>query len=128
MTSETNNQQAGPVGKLRAYVAHLEEENLRLRGRQVPSATAAALQRDNADLRRQLADETPRSAGPAAGQYLTLPEVAQMLNLSTYEVLRDLRDSLPTGVDPQGNTVVARADVDAVLLARAQGRSPRRFL
>ena len=128
MTSETNNQQAGPVGKLRAYVAHLEEENLRLRGRQVPSATATALQCENADLRKRLAEETPRSAGPAAGRYLTLPEVAQMLDLSTYEVLRDLRDSLPMGVDAQGHTVVARADVDAVLLARAQGRSPRRFL
>jgi hypothetical protein len=54
--------------------------------------------------------------------------VAQVLNLSTYEVLRNLRDSLPMSVDDQGRPVVARQDVDAYLLARAQGRSTQRFL
>jgi len=128
MTHDTVEQTPEPIRKLRAYVGQLEEENLRLRGRQVPSASAVALQRENAALRRQLAERTPRPAGPAAGEHLTLPEAAQMLNVSTYEVLRDLRDSLPLGVDEQGNTVVARADVDAFLLARAQRRSTRRFL
>jgi hypothetical protein len=117
-----------PLQKLRSYVAHLEEENLRLRGQAVPSEAAVALQRENARLRRRIAADMPRAAPSHGRQHLTLPEVAQMLNLSTYEVLRNLRDSLPMGVDDQGNTVVAREDVDAYLLARAQGRSTQRFL
>jgi len=117
-----------PLQKLRSYVAHLEEENLRLRGKAVPSEAAVALQRDNDRLRRQIADDMPRASSSPGREHLTLPEVAQMLNLSTYEVLRNLRDSLPMSVDDQGNPVVARRDVDAYLLARAQGRSTRRFL
>ncbi len=117
-----------PLQKLKSYVAHLEEENLRLRGQAVPSEAAVALQRENARLRRGIAAGMPRAAPSHGRQHLTLPEVAQMLNLSTYEILRNLRDSLPMGVDDQGNTVVAREDVDAYLLARAQGRSTQRFL
>lgn len=117
-----------PIEKLRSQVAGLEEDNRRLRGLHVPSAAAVALQRENDDLRRQLAADTPRPAGAAHGEYLTLPQVAQTIHVSTYQILRDLRDSLPMGVDAQGNTVVARRDVDAFLLARAQGRCTRRFL
>jgi hypothetical protein len=124
----TTQQTPPALQKLRSHVARLEEENRRLRGQEVPSAAAVALQTENADLRRQLAAESPRAAGPAGAEYLTLPEVAQVLNVSTYELLRNLRDSLPMGVDDNGNTVVARRDVDAYLLARAQGRPTQRFL
>jgi len=117
-----------PLRQLRAYVAQLEQESRLLRGEAVPSATAVDLQRENARLRRQIAQEMPRASSPSTGQYLTLPEVAEILDLSTYEVLRGLRDSLPMGVDDAGNTVVSREDVDAFVLARAQGRSTRRFL
>jgi hypothetical protein len=117
-----------PLQKLRSYVAHLEKENRRLRGQAVPSEAAVVLQRENDHLRREIAAGMPRASSPAGRDRLTLPEVAQMLNLSTYEVLRNLRDSLPMGVDDRGNTVVAREDVDAYLLARAQGRSTQRFL
>jgi len=124
----TDQQTPTPVEKLRSHVAGLEEENRRLRGLHVPSAAAVALERENADLRRQLAADTPRPAATAHGEYLTLPQVAQTIHVSTYQILRDLRDSLPMGVDAQGKTVVARRDVDAFLLARAQGRCTRRFL
>lgn len=117
-----------PVQKLRCHVAHLEAENRRLRGQEVPSAAAVSLRRENDDLRRRLASETPQASGMAGGQYLTLPEVAQRLNVSTYEVLRGLRDSLPMSVDAEGRTVVAEADLDAHLLARAEGRPTQRFL
>ncbi|MGB2820053.1 MAG: hypothetical protein WBF17_03670 [Phycisphaerae bacterium] len=117
-----------PLQKLRSYVAHLEQENRRLRGQAVPSEAAVVLQRENDHLRREIAAGMPRASSPAGRDRLTLPEVAQMLNLSTYEVLRNLRDSLPMGVDDRGNTVVAREDVDAYLLARSQGRSTQRFL
>lgn len=117
-----------PVDKLRTHVAGLEEENRRLRGLHVPSAAAVTLERQNADLRRELAAATPIPAGARPQDDLTLPQVAQMLNVSTYQVLRDLRESLPMGLDAQGNLVVARRDVDAYLLAKAQGRSTRRFL
>ena len=125
MTAEEN---LTPVQKLRAHVAHLEGENRRLRGLQGPSAAAVALQRDNADLRRKLDSATPRAAHSRGQEYLTLPQVAQVLNVSTYEVMRNLRDSLPMAVDAEGNTVVARKDVDAYLLACEQGRPTRRFL
>jgi hypothetical protein len=124
----TNEQALSPVQKLRDHVAHLEAENRRLRGQHVPSEAAVALQRENAELRRRLAGETPRASGRAGGEYLTLPEVAQTLNVSTYEILRDLRDSLPMALDDKGNTVIAKRDLDAFLLARAQGRPTRRFL
>ena len=117
-----------PLRKLQSYVAHLQEENRLLRGQAVPSAAAVDLQQKNARLRRQIATEMPRTSSPSGREHLTLPEVAEILNLSTYEVLRNLRDSLPMGVDDAGNTVVSREDVDAYLLARAQGRSTRRFL
>ena len=117
-----------PIEKLRSHVAGLEEENRRLRGQHVPSAAAVTLERQNADLRRQLAAATPSPAGPGPQDDLTLPQVAQILNVSTYQVLRDLRESLPMGLDAQGNVVVARRDVDAYLLAKAQGRCTRRFL
>ena len=51
-----------------------------------------------------------------------------MLNLSTWQVLRDLRESLPLSVDAEGQTVIARKDLDTYLLAKAQGRPTRRFL
>jgi len=124
----TGPQQITPLQRLRAHVAHLEEDNRRLRGQQVPSAAAMALQRDNAELHRQLAAATPRAAGAGAAELLTLPEVAQALGVSTYEVLRDLRESLPMGSDAAGQPVVARADLDAYLLARAAGRPTSRFL
>jgi len=125
MTGEST---TAPTDKLRSYVAQLEEENRRLRGQGVPSAAAVALQRENAHLRRQIAADMPRASTSSGKEYLTLPEVAQVLNLSTYELLRNLRDSLPMSSDDQGKTVVAREDVDAYLLAHAQGRSTRRFL
>jgi hypothetical protein len=124
----TDQETPTPIAKLQSHVAALEEENRRLRGQHVPSAAAVALQRENTDLRRQLAADTPRPAGAAFGEYLTLPQVAQTIHVSTYQILRDLRDSLPMAVDAQGNTVVARRDVHAFLLAQAQGRSTRRFL
>ena len=122
----TDDAAATPLDKLRRYVADLEAENHRLRGLRVPSEAAVVLQRDNADLRRQLARRAPRAS--RSDEYLTLPEVAQMLNISTYEILRDLRDSLPMARDDSGQTVIARRDVDAFLLARAEGRPTRRFL
>jgi len=124
----TNQPELTPVQRLRAYVAHLEEENRRLRGQRVPSVAAVALQRENAELRRRLASSTPKAVPAAGEEHLTLPEVAQILNASTYEILRDLRDSLPMAVDENGNTVVAKKDVDAYVLAKAQGRSTKRFL
>lgn len=124
----TSDEKLTPVQKLRSYVAHLEQENRRLSGKDVPSAAEVALRQENAQIRRQLAAETPASAGPEHRQYLTLPEVAQVLNVSTYEVLRNLRESLPMGVDSKGKPVVARKDLEGFLLARGQGRSTQRFL
>ncbi len=113
---------------LRRHVDELEAENRRLRGLPVPSEAAVGLQRENLALRRRLAERAPHSAGRPDGEYLTVPRVAQELSISTHAVLRDLRDSLPTAVDAEGNTVIARKDLDAFLIARAGGRSTRRFL
>lgn len=124
----TNDGKLTPLQKLRAYVAHLEAENLQLRGQRVPSTAAVSLQRENVDLRRQLDARTAPAASAADEEYLTLPEVAQVLGVPTYEVLRNLRESLPTALDDDGNTVVSREDVDAYLLARRQGRPTERFL
>jgi len=116
----TENEQSENIQRLRRYVADLEAENALLRGAPVPSASAVALKTDNADLRRQLA-ESP-------GENLTVPQAARALNVSTWQVLRDLRESLPLSVDPQGRSVISRKDLDAYLLAKAQGRPTKRFL
>ncbi len=124
----TENEQSENIQRLRRYLADLEAENALLRGAPVPSASAVALKTDNDDLRRQLADALPRASGGAAIENLTVPQAAQALNLSTWQVLRDLRESLPLSVDPQGRSVISRKDLDAYLLAKAQGRPTKRFL
>jgi len=126
----TENEQSENIQRLRRYVADLEAENALLRGAPVPSASAVAvaLKTDNDDLRRQLADASPNSPGATAGENLTVPQAAQALNVSTWQVLRDLRESLPLSVDPQGRSLISRKDLDAYLLAKAQGRPTRRFL
>lgn len=124
----TENEQSENIQRLRRYVADLEAENALLRGSPVPSASAVALKTDNDDLRRQLADSSPNSSGGSAGENLTVPQAAQALNVSTWQVLRDLRESLPLSVDAQGRSVISRKDLDAYLLAKAQGRPTRRFL
>ena len=122
------NEQSENIQRLRRYLADLEAENALLQGAPVPSASAVALRTDNDDLRRQLADSSPNSSGGAAGENLTVPQAAQALNVSTWQVLRDLRESLPLSVDAQGRSVISRKDLDAYLLAKAQGRPTRRFL
>ena len=124
----TENEQPESIQRLRRYVADLEAKNALLRGGRVPSASAVALKTENDELRRQLADASPSASGGAAGENLTVPQVAQALNLSTWQILRDLRESLPLSVDAQGRTVISRKDLDAYLLAKAQGRPTRRFL
>jgi len=124
----TENEQPESTQHLRRYVADLEAENTLLRGGRVPSASAVALKTENDDLRRQMADTSPGASGGAAGESLTVPQAAQALNLSTWQVLRDLRESLPLSVDTQGQTVISRKDLDAYLLAKAQGRPTKRFL
>ena len=127
MTENDQTDQTENIHRLRRYVADLEAENALLRGSQVPSASAVALQAENAELRRQLA-AAPVTSGPGPGEYLTVPQAAQALNLSTWQILRDLRESLPLSVDAGGQTVISRKDVDTYLLAKAQGRPTRRFL
>ena len=117
-----------PLEDLRRRVARLEEDNRRLRGRGVPSRAAVELARSNAQLRRCIAAEMPRPAGRGGRDYLTIQQAAQELNVPTVRLLRDLRDSLPLAADAEGKLVVARRDLDALLLARAEGRSTRRFL
>jgi hypothetical protein len=124
----TENDQIENIRRLRRYVADLEAENAVLRGGQVPSASAMTLKAENAELRRQLAAAAPVASGGSPGEYLTVPQAAQALNLSTWQVLRDLRESLPLSVDAKGQTVISRKDLDTYLLAKAQGRPTRRFL
>ncbi len=124
----TENEQSENIQRLGRHVADLEAENALLRGSPVPSASAVALKTDNDDLRRQLADALPRASGGAAVENLTVPQAAQALNLSTWQVLRELRESLPLSVDAQGRSVISRKDLDAYLLAKAEGRPTRRFI
>jgi hypothetical protein len=124
----TENDQTENIQRLRRYVADLEAENAVLRGGQVPSASAVTLKAENAELRRQLAAAVPVASGGSPGEHLTVPQVAQALNLSTWQVLRELRESLPLSVDAKGQTVISRKDLDTYLLAKAQGRPTRRFL
>ena len=124
----TSQEKLTPLQSLRAHVADLEEQNCRLRGQEAPSEAAVALRRENTELRRQNAAATPRSTRSSDEDLLTLPQVARALGLSTYEVLRHLRDSLPMSVDGDGKAVVARRDVDAYLVARHEGRPTQRFL
>ena len=124
----TSQEKLTPLQSLRAHVADLEEQNCRLRGQEAPSEAAVALRRENTELRRQIAAATPRSTRSSDEDLLTLPQVARALGLSTYEVLRHLRDSLPMSVDGDGKAVVARRDVDAYLVARHEGRPTQRFL
>ena len=124
----TENDQTENIRRLHRYVADLEAENAVLRGGQVPSASAMALKAENAELRRQLAAAAPTASGGSPGEHLTVPQAAQALNLSTWQVLRDLRESLPLSVDAKGQTVISRKDLDTYLLAKAQGRPTRRFL
>jgi hypothetical protein len=124
----TENDQTENIQRIRRYVGDLEAENTVLRGGQVPSASAVAIKAENAELRRQLAAAVPIASGGSAGEHLTVPQVAQALNLSTWQVLRDLRESLPLSVDAEGQTVISRKDLDTYLLAKAQHRPTRRFL
>lgn len=124
----TENDQTENIQRLRRYVADLEAENAVLCGSQVPSASAVALKAENAELRRQLVAAVPVASGGSPGEHLTVPQVAQALNLSTWQVLRDLRESLPLSLDAKGQTVISRKDLDTYLLAKAQGRPTRRFL
>jgi len=124
----TENDQTENIQRLRRYVADLEAENAVLRGWQVPSASAVAIKAENAELRRQLAAAAPVASGGCPGEHLTVPQAAQALNLSTWQVLRELRESLPLSVDAKGRTVISRKDLDAYLLAKAQHRPTRRFL
>ncbi len=124
----TENDQTENIQRLRRYVADLDAENAVLRGGQVPSTSAVALKAENAELRRQLATDMPTASGGSPGEHLTVPQVAQALNLSTWQVLRELRESLPLSVDVKGRTVISRRDLDAYLLAKAQHRPTRRFL
>ena len=124
----TENDQTENIHRLRRYVADLEAENAVLRGGQVPSASAVAIKAENAELRRQLAAAMPAASGGSPGEHLTVPQVAQTLNISTWQVLRELRESLPLSVDANGRTVISRKDLDAYFLAKAQGRPTRRFL
>jgi len=124
----TENDQTENIHRLRRYVADLEAENAVLRGSQVPSASAVALKAENAELRRQLAAAMPSAAGGGPGESLTVPQVAQELNISRWQVLRELRESLPLSVDANGRTVISRKDLDAYILAKAQGRPTMRFL
>jgi len=124
----TDEPKLDPLRRLRAHVAHLEAENRRLRGQEVPSAAAVRLREENGHLRRRLASLSGSAGRRDGGEHLTVQEVAQTLDMSTCEVLRTLRDSLPMGVDERGRTVVARRDLDAYLLAASQGRPTQRFL
>jgi len=118
------------IQRLRQYVADLEAENSLLRGSAVPSASSVALRARNAELRHEIA-ALSASAGDeeqAGGERLTVEQTARELNVSSRQVLRELRESLPLSVDAAGRAVVAREDIDAYLLARAQGRPTKRFL
>jgi len=118
------------IPRLRRYVADLEAENALLKGAAVPSASAAELRARNAELRRSIAEQAEAS-GQASGQdadHVSVQQAAAMLNVSTWQVLRELRESLPLSTDAGGRAVIARGDIDAYLRARAQGRCTRRFL
>lgn len=103
------------IHRLRQYVADLEAENALLRGAGPCPETAPH-------------GATPPGDGRADGEYLTVEQAARELNVATWQVLRELRDSLPLSVDDAGRAVVACGDVDAFLSARAQGRATQRFL
>jgi len=131
--SENKNAKGGgeDIRRLRRYVADLEAENALLRGSAVPSASAVELRAGNAELRRRImafGGEAERAEAANGAAYLTIEQAARELNVSAWQVLHELRQSLPLSVDAAGRAVVTRGDVDAYLLAKAEHRPTKRFL
>jgi hypothetical protein len=125
--------------RLRERAARLQAENLQLKGAAPAAAGRTALERENAQLRRdveQLRARMPKAtfspAATAAGRgpdtHLTIHEVAGRLNTTAREARAMLAGRLPIETDANGMWVVRRADFEQAVVDMSRRRDPSRFL